>query len=93
MPKPTKMPRARVMWQYTADMGQTCLNDVPLKDGGTEQCVLVLPMPSLKSARQRAKFENLSEGEKVERLKRVIDHSATDGYIARACLAVMEGST
>lgn len=57
---------------------------------------LVLPTPSLKSARQRAKFENLSEGEKVEKLRLLlIQEGATNNYtgIARAALAVMEGRT
>lgn len=66
---------------------------------------LVLPMPSLKSARAKAKWENLSEEEKVGLLTAVMHNKmfAAAGYrqtlkdvdaaiFARACLAVMGGA-
>lgn len=96
-PKP-KLPRARVMWAHPKRMIMCRTNY-----SGDLTCYAVLPMPSLKSARARAKWENLSEEEKVERLAKAIKRD-DDNYkgpaddrslrisTARACLAVMGGA-
>lgn len=102
--KVAKLPRARAMWAHPKRMIMCRTNY-----DGDLKCYVCAPMPSRKSARQRAKFENLSEGEKVERLAEAIftfrnptepwkkwrKGAVAEGCIeyAHAAIAVMEGRT
>lgn len=98
------------MWaEHTMKRPFESTNTLRFTDTGAhDHCipVLVIPCPSLKSARARKKWEGMSEEEKVERIAKRIcdlsrnwkgawdnDYTMKDGYRmdALAVLAAMEG--